>query len=162
VVPLIIDQMLTLKKKQSLTVHQILKRALSWRNHPYDATRRQQLLLRVVGKAGVGKSHLIKAIVAGMELIGRKHEVILLGPTGSAADNINGNTYHSALGITLSKKQKPDGIKHLWLKKTIMVIDEISMTDLATLSVINKRCKFAKAQPSRLLISSAAFPSLSS
>ena len=71
VVPLIIDQML------SLTVHQILKRALSWRNHPYDATRRQQLLLRVVGKAGVGKSHLIKAIVAGMELIGRKHEVIV-------------------------------------------------------------------------------------
>jgi chromosomal replication initiation ATPase DnaA len=67
--------MLTLKKKQSLTVHQILKRALSWINHPYDATRRQQRLLRVVGKAGVGKSHLIKAIVAGME---RKHEVILL------------------------------------------------------------------------------------
>jgi PIF1-like helicase len=71
-------------------------------------------------------------------------------PTGTAAVNIDGGTYHGALGIGLGRKQNSDvsaRIKRLWENKTILVIDEISMTDLSILATINRHCKSAKAQP---------------
>ena len=71
-----------------------------------------------------------------------------MAPTGAAADNIGGNTYHTALGISLAKTQKPSvspRITKLWARKTIMIIDEISMTDLSMLSKINRQCKIAKS-----------------
>jgi hypothetical protein len=43
---------------------------------------------------------IIKAIVAGIDLICRKEEVIVMALTGAAADNIGGNTYHTSLGIS--------------------------------------------------------------
>ena len=48
------------------------------------------MLLYVGGEGGVGKSQVIKAIVAGMDLIHRKGEVILMAPTGAATNNIGG------------------------------------------------------------------------
>src|SRR5436305_13912462 len=71
-----------------------------------------------------------------------------MAPTGAAADNICGNTYHSALGISLAKKQKlsvSSRIMRLWAKKMIMIIDEVSMMDLSMLSTINNQCKIAKS-----------------
>jgi hypothetical protein len=106
------------------------------------------MLLYIGGEGGVGKSQVIKAIVAGMDLIHRKDEVILMAPTGAAAYNIGGNTYHTALGISLAKIQKPtvsSRIRKLWSKKTIMIIDEVSMVDLSMLSIINNQCKIAKS-----------------
>ncbi|THC87309.1 hypothetical protein EYZ11_013246 [Aspergillus tanneri] len=47
--------------------------------------------------SGFGKSQIIKAIAAGMDLVHRKHEVIFMAPTGAAADIIGGNTYHTFL-----------------------------------------------------------------
>jgi PIF1-like helicase len=107
------------------------------------------LCLLTLGEAGVGKSWAIKGIMAGMDLLSRKNEVIVMGPTGTAADNIGGSTCHTALGIGIGKKQKPDvapRVKRLWAKKTIMVIDEVSMVSLDTLALINRQCKAAKAQ----------------
>jgi hypothetical protein len=106
------------------------------------------MLLYIGGEGGVGKSQVIKAIVAGMDLIHRKDEVILMAPTGAAADNIGGNTYHSSLGIGLTKSQKPtvtSRVRKLWAKKTIMIVDEVSMMDLSMLSTINNQCKIAKS-----------------
>ena len=106
------------------------------------------MLLYIGGEGGVGKSQIIKAVVAGMDLILRKDEIILMAPTGAAADNIGGNTYHTLLGISISKPQKPSTkpqIKKLWSKKTIMIVDEISMTDLSMLNTINNQCKIAKS-----------------
>ncbi|PVH69295.1 hypothetical protein DL98DRAFT_387405, partial [Cadophora sp. DSE1049] len=101
-----------------------------------------QKLLYVGGEGGVGKSQIIQAIVAGMDLICRKEEVILMAPTGAAADNISGNTYHTALGISIAKTQKTtvsSRVRKLWSKKTVMIIDEVSMTDLSMLSTINNQ-----------------------
>ena len=106
------------------------------------------MLLYIGGEAGTGKSQIIKAIVAAMTLLRRQDEVILMAPTGAAADNINGNTYHTSLGMSIGKKgnpKAPQRIQRLWANKTIMVIDEISMVDLQTLSTINHRCKIARA-----------------
>ena len=83
-----------------------------------------------------------------MTLLRRQHEVVLTAPTGSAADNINGNTYHTALGLGIGKRvnsKAPERIRRLWARKTIFIIDEISMVDLKTLSDINHRCKIARA-----------------
>ncbi|KAH7119219.1 hypothetical protein EDB81DRAFT_610171, partial [Dactylonectria macrodidyma] len=110
--------------------------------NPYDASRRDQMLLYVGGEGGTGKSRVIKAIVAGMDLMMRKHEVILMAPTGAAADNISGNTYHTSLGISISKTQKPTvsaRVKKLWSRKTIILMDEVSMLDLTSLSMINNQ-----------------------
>jgi hypothetical protein len=40
-----------------------------------------------------------------MRILRREHEVILMGPTGAAADNIGGNTIHTALDWS---EAKPD------------------------------------------------------
>jgi hypothetical protein len=106
------------------------------------------MLLYVGGEGGVGKSQVIKGIVAGMDLVYRRDEVILMAPTGAAADNIGGNTYHTALGISLAQTQKPSVspcVRKLWSKKTIMIIDEVSMMDLTMLSKINNQCKIVKS-----------------
>src|SRR5947199_8243262 len=106
------------------------------------------MLLYVGGEGGTGKSQIIKATIAGMDLILRKDEIILMAPTGAAADNIDGNTYHTSLGIGLAKSQKPavsSRVRKLWVKKTIMIVDEVSMMDLSMLSIINNQCKIAKS-----------------
>ena len=140
---------LPLNKKQGLIVERVLSGALAWKDHSYDASQREQMLLYIGGEGGVGKSRVIKAIVAGMDLIERKDEIILLAPTGAAADNIDGNTIHSSLGIgIISQKQRVNvspRVKKLWSRITIMIIDEISMVHLTQLSVINNHCKMTKS-----------------
>ena len=50
-------------------MERVLSAALAWKGHPYDASKQDQMLLYVGGEGGVGKSQVIKAIVAGMDLI---------------------------------------------------------------------------------------------
>lgn len=57
-------------------------------------------------EGGTGKSQIIKAIAVGMDLVFRKSEVIFTAPTIAAADNVGGNTYHTYLGIRVTKTQK--------------------------------------------------------
>ena len=144
----LVIEILPLNQKQRLVVEKVLSEALAWKDHPYDASKRDQMFVFATGEGGVGKSRIVKAIGIGMDIILRKDEVILTAPTGSAADNISGNTYHSALGMTLAKKQQPSvnsRVRKLWTRKTIMFIDEISMTDLSMLSKIDRQCKIARS-----------------
>lgn len=116
-----------------------------------DPSYRQQTLLYIGGEGGVGKSQVIKGIVAGMDLINRKDEIILMAPTGAAADMIGGNTYHTSLGISLDRSRKKNmtaRIRRLWSQKTIMIIDEVSMIDLSTLKSIEVHCSNARSLPS--------------
>ncbi|KAJ5522562.1 hypothetical protein N7527_006677 [Penicillium freii] len=110
----------------------ILNEALTWANHPYDSSRRKQLLLCVTGEGGTGKSQIPKTIVDAIDILGRKDEIILMVPTGAAADTIGGNTYHTSLAISINRLQKgaiSSRVKRLWAHKTIMFIDEMSMMD---------------------------------
>jgi hypothetical protein len=78
-----------------------------------------------------------------MDLLYRKDEVILIAPTGSATDHIDRNTYHSSLGISLAKTQKPTvspRVRKLLSNKTILFVDEISM-----LNTMNDRCNIARS-----------------
>ncbi|KAJ5761292.1 hypothetical protein N7520_008448 [Penicillium odoratum] len=131
-----------------MVAERILSEALAWADHPYDPSKRQQSRLYVGGEGGVGKSQIIKAIMAGMDLICRKQEVILMAPTGDAADNIGGNTCHTSLGISIDRSRRTAmgaRVRKLWARKTIMIVDEISMVDLGMLSVIDSHCKIARS-----------------
>lgn len=58
------------------------------------------------------------------------------------------NTYHTSLGINLSYKVAITArVRKLWARKTILVIDEMSMIDLKMLGVINNQCKIARSLP---------------
>ncbi|KAJ5117596.1 hypothetical protein N7448_011228 [Penicillium atrosanguineum] len=126
----------------------VLAKILICASHPYDSSQRKQTLLYVGGEGGVGKSQIIKAIVAAMDLIHRKDEIILMAPTGAAADVIGGSTYHTSLGISLNRYRRTGvgpRVRRLWSRKTIMVIDEVSMVDLSALSIINTHSKIARS-----------------
>lgn len=78
-----------------------------------------------------------------------------MAPTGAAADNISGNTYHTALGINIAKTQKTTvsaRVRKLWSRKTVVIIDEVSMTDLSMLSTINNQCKIFGGLPIVILM----------
>ena len=86
---------------------------------------------------GTGKSYVIKTIFQALTKTYSNNpknvRLLLLGPTGISAVNINGLTIHSGLGITshgkynkLDHKQK----KYLRIKLSelkVIIIDEISM-----------------------------------
>jgi hypothetical protein len=97
---------------------------------------------------GMPVSARAKSLLLAMDLLYRKDEVILTAPTGPAADHIDGNTYHSSLGISHAKTQKPTvspRVRKLLSNKTIMFVDEISMVDLSMLSTMNDRCNIARS-----------------
>ncbi|CEJ61920.1 hypothetical protein PMG11_10436 [Penicillium brasilianum] len=144
----LINQEIPLNRKQRMVVERVLCDALAWVDHPYDSSLRKQTLLYIGGEGGTGKSQIVKAIVAGMSLIGRKDEVVLMAPTGAAADNIGGNTYHTSLGISIDRSRETgmrSRVRQLWSRKTIMIVDEVSMMDLRMISVIDNQCKIVKA-----------------
>ncbi|KAJ5100153.1 hypothetical protein N7532_007154 [Penicillium argentinense] len=145
----LVAEQIPLNVKQRMVVEKVLSDALAWAEHPFDSSRRKQMLLCIMGEGGTGKSQVIKAIVTGMDLLHRKKEVILTAPTGAAADNIGGNTYHTSLGISIDRSRATSTtrsrIKRLWERKTIIIVDEVSMMDLTMLSMINNHCKMAKS-----------------
>ncbi|KAJ5318263.1 hypothetical protein N7476_004683 [Penicillium atrosanguineum] len=144
----LVCEMVPLNEKQRIVVEKVLAKALIYANHPYDPSQRTQILLYVGGEGGVGKSQIIKAIVTAMDLIHRKNEIILMAPTGAAADVIGGSTYHTSLGISLNRYRRTGvgpRVRRLWSRKTIMIIDEVSMVDLSALSIINTHCKIARS-----------------
>ena len=114
------------------------------------------------GGAGVGKSHLTKALYqAALKYYNTRTgvdfteiKVLLLAPTGKAAYNINGNTIHSALAIpasqSLKKYKSLDSSRLNTLRCQIggvklIFLDEISMVGNAMFNIqIDNRLKDIK------------------
>jgi AAA domain len=97
----LISRQYPLNRKQRLVAERVISEALAWKDHPFDASKRNQSLVYIGGEGGTGKSQIVRAVVAAMILLGRLEEIILMAPTGAAADNIDGNTYHTSLGISI-------------------------------------------------------------
>lgn len=135
--PLVISQY-PLNRKQKLVMRALFVRIL----HPIQINSvRDQFLLYIGGVGGVGKTHLIKAFMFGL-LIMRKHdEVLLTASTGAAATNINGATYHSALGFGNNGNQPVRQQTRIRLAhKKFIILDEISMVSLENIVQVNDRC----------------------
>ena len=114
------------------------------------------------GGAGVGKSHLVKALYqAALKYYNSRHgedfqevKILLLAPTGKAAFSIRGNTIHSTLQIPACqslKNDKPLDSSRLNTLRCklhalkLIFLDEISMVGNTMFNVqINNRLKDIK------------------
>ena len=117
----------------------------------------EPLHLFIIGRAGVGKSHLVKILTSFSTktfnlYLGTldKKKILLLASTGVAALNINGTTIHSRLGINPSCNTYSMGKLSEALKAKLrcdyseivaIVIDEISIVSNIRLLQIHKRVR---------------------
>ena len=105
----------------------------------------------ITGRAGVGKSHLIKTNflslnkVLGYKGALDKPRILLFAPIGVAAININGTTIHSGLGINVGSKlyplndQQRASLRNKLLEIRLVIIDEISMVSSVLFYQVNQR-----------------------
>lgn len=101
------------------------------------------MILYIQGEGGVGKSRVIQALQQRYLLLQRSHELAITALTGAAANNIGGNTLHTALGINKNGKGSCK-IQEPWPQQSALVIDEISMLDLKMFATINQQLLQAK------------------
>ena len=105
----------------------------------------------ITGRAGVGKSHLIKTNflslnkVLGYKGALDKPRILLFAPIGVAAININGTTIHSGLGINVGSKlyplndQQRASLRNKLLEIRLVIIDEISMVSSVLFYQVNQQ-----------------------
>lgn len=104
----------------------------------------------ITGPAGTGKSFIINLIIK--DLKDKRSKYLLLAPTGVAAQNIGGQTIHSALRIreTLNGFQTLAPYDYEFFKSLqqidTIIIDEISMVSAALFSFISDMFSIIKQQ----------------
>ncbi len=112
-----------------------------------DIMEKTQRQIFVTGKAGTGKSTLLKYF--------REHtskKVAVLAPTGVAAINVQGETIHSFFGfkpgVTLEKVKKTRDKKELEMYQKIdtIIIDEVSMVRADLMDCVDKFLRFNRSQ----------------
>ena len=111
----------------------------------------RQLLLNIDGVAGSGKTYILLAICLRLQTLaaqaGKENPVFRAAPTGIAAFNIVGRTLHSLLRLPV-KSTKVDmststlySLQALFKSCRFLIIDEKSMIDIRTLSLIDDRLR---------------------
>ena len=109
-------------------------------------------LLIAHGGAGVGKSFLINTLSGWIDKISKREGlhplqpyVLLLAPTGVAANNIGGTTLHTGLDFKIGNKYIPLSSESLQTMRKLMehvkviIIDELSMMSADRFYDVNKR-----------------------
>lgn len=99
----------------------------------------------VVGRAGTGKSHFIRSLVADDP----GYPQALLAPTGLAAMNIGGQTVHSFFGFPprplIGANEKPNWFFTRTARATNrLIIDEVSMLRADVLDAMDQHLKVAR------------------
>ena len=127
-----------LNQKQGVIIKALFLRIL---NPVQINSVQDQFLLYIGGIGGVGKTHLIKAFMFGLSIIRRHDEILLTASTGAAAANVNGATYHSALGLGNNGNRPVQQATRARLShKKFLILDELSMVSLENVVQINDRC----------------------
>lgn len=102
--------------------------------------------LFVTGKAGTGKSTLLRALRDEDD-----HEMVVLAPTGLAAVQVGGQTIHSFFGLPprLIKAEdiRPSRRLGLMRKLKTLVIDEVSMVRSDLMDGIDKMLRLNRKRP---------------
>jgi hypothetical protein len=128
-----------------------------------------QLMMLMTGPGGTGKTHVVRAVQAVMQLYGCAHLIRYLAPTGSAAALINGMTVHKGLGLKIKLNEKGKGnheagdssedysvlisvqnhilLRDEWKNVEYLLIDEVSLVSLQLLAEIDHALRFAKENP---------------
>ena len=103
----------------------------------HKIANKEQVLATIVGAAGVGKSHLIKAFCALFKMKGEEFSKTnksfhVLAPTGTAAYNVKGKTYHSFFKFDTKYVShiRKNTMEEFFIKCCdVIIIDEMSMID---------------------------------
>ena len=89
----------------------------------------------IVGCAGTGKTTVLKTIINLLYKRGYKSEdIVLMAPTGKAAQRMaeatghSANTIHSTLGLKADVDVKPED--NIVLNAKMVIVDEFSMTEV--------------------------------
>ncbi len=108
----------------------------------------------MTGGGGVGKSHVIQAVVSQEREKGR--QVTVTASTGVAADQIGGSTLHSFLGLGLAKDpidklvqqaHRSSKVGSRWRQVQLLVIDEVSMLDPDFFDAVDKVARSVRREP---------------
>jgi ATP-dependent DNA helicase PIF1 len=107
-----------------------------------QASRRQGRCFFITGPGGTGKSFLLKSLQHWCNA--SRNSCVLLAPTGIAARNIDGNTIHSGMSIYFEQRSYSTGLFNFaedkleaLRKKSVLIIDEVSMVDGRLLDYIS-------------------------
>ena len=137
----------TLNKDQRTVFDEVMEHHERW-SHRTPHSPVPQYTGMVCGTAGSGKTHLIRALKQGLG-----HALMVLAPTGVAADNIGGQTYHSVLPMPFKNKRvltwdgpKKGSDRHKRMVNELenvewIIIDEMSMIGRRSLGLIDKMLK---------------------
>jgi ATP-dependent exoDNAse (exonuclease V) alpha subunit len=111
-----------------------------------DFARREEGHLFVTGRAGTGKSTLLRCI---RDMV--TQEAVVLAPTGLAAINVGGQTIHSFFGFP-PRLIRPDDIRRsrngrLMRRLKLMIIDEVSMVRSDLMSAIDQSLRLNRGRP---------------
>ncbi|HWQ59886.1 MAG TPA: PIF1 family DEAD/DEAH box helicase [Candidatus Fimivivens sp.] len=105
----------------------------------------------LTGEAGAGKTHVVNRYAEYLRSRGIAYAVT--ASTGIAATHIHGMTIHSWSGIGANRELDDEGFRRLVKNRAalrriretnVLVIDEISMLDARTLSLVERVCRHAK------------------
>lgn len=122
------------------------------RNHWLVSDPNDQLLLRLEGTAGTGKSHVINAW-CGILSDGSYY---IAAPTGRAAHNVGGLTLHSLLSLGVRKSvnclsgEALKALQERFIGVRYLIVDEYSMVGGKMLSLIDKRLRQATGREDKL------------
>jgi ATP-dependent exoDNAse (exonuclease V) alpha subunit len=111
-----------------------------------DFVRREDGHLFVTGRAGTGKSTLLRAL---RDMI--TQEAVVLAPTGLAAVNVGGQTIHSFFGFP-PRLIRPDDIRRsrngrLMRRLKLIIIDEVSMVRSDLMWAIDQSLRLNRGRP---------------
>nr|XP_054591529.1 uncharacterized protein LOC129155826 [Nothobranchius furzeri] len=145
----------SLNEKQFSVFNQIRQ----WCVDKVNGNNPEPLHVFVTGGAGVGKSHLIRAIEYETQRLlspSCRHPdnacVVLAAPTGIAAYNLGATTIHTTLSIgkdvrlpyTPLGEEKLNSLRTKYCDLQLLIIDEISMVDHNLLSYVHGRLRQIK------------------
>ena len=110
-----------------------------------------QLKMYMGGMGGTGKSQVIKSLISFFEKINETHRILILAPTGSAAAQLKGSTYHYVLCIVSDGHRRSQNEQTLLAQVRARLqsvdyifIDEISMIACHELYKISAQLAKAK------------------
>ena len=111
--------------------------------HCFGASRREQLLMIVIGTAGTGKSFLIDSIRSLFAARDCGSEIKITAPTGIAAANISGSTLFSLLSLhhTTLTGQRLLVLQRVMRDVRLLVIDEYSFMGASVFDSLDRHLR---------------------
>ena len=142
--------------EQRYILFAVITKIFEWLNHMSNLKQNeiqskfQPLHATIYGKAGTGKSHLIRVLVNCIEFIFQRRDcVFIAAPTGVAASNVGGETIHRVFSINpkndmagLSNEQE-DKLKQKFSNIVALIIDERSMLGNINIACAEQNCRKA-------------------